>query len=252
MSYVLGFGLSTERRALFAAGVPLVIAAAWAIERLPIVVSISRLAALSALVVSAWAVTSIGLFESTFELRDELIVILPILVLGVVTVATRLPGTSSRWRIAVLIALSLPSLQWLFFNPLQSTTSIFRKPDTSVTRRLDHLAAKRTDGAIAPREIFSGGILNGVGYRSVTHTITTPSPDLFRQLFSGLPEHYYRNEFNRYIQLRTSEVSVLRLRGLDLVLLPVDFISTYATVPDRQRDVPWDRIPALREKHKLD
>ena len=252
MSYVFGLGFSTEQRVLFAAGAPLVIAAAWALQRLPIEVSVVRVAAFAMTVVAAWAIASIQLFESSFVLRDELIVVLPFAGIGVVAAAKRLRGTSWRWRVAVMLAASVPSLQWLLFNPVQSTTVIFERPVSTVTRSLDQLAARRPDGAIAPRIIFSGAILNGAGYRSVTHTIATPSPNLFRRWFPDLPERYFRNEFNRYIQLQTADVDSPELRGLDLVLLPANVIARHASVPDRGRDVPWDRIPALREKHRRD
>ena len=89
MSYMFGLGLSTEQRALFAAGAPLVIAAAWAIERLPIVVSLPRVAAFVSVVLTAWLVTSVRVFDSNFEPRDELIVVLPFVTLGVVAAVTR-------------------------------------------------------------------------------------------------------------------------------------------------------------------
>ncbi len=61
MSYVAGFGLSPEDRTLFASGALLVIAAGYAVDRLPICVSVWRLGLFAAVVLAGWVLASFDL-----------------------------------------------------------------------------------------------------------------------------------------------------------------------------------------------
>ena len=200
-SYVFGLGFSPEARTLFASGALLIIAAAYAVDRLPLRVRPLRLAAFAAVVVVAWLLASFDL-QPTNELvgRDELLVL--ILVVGVTPFALA-AGRSAvhASRVAILLIALLPIVAvWGLFNPLQSTRVMFRKPDTDITRELDALAASRPDGAIAVSGI-DRAVLNGVGYRSVTHVIATPSPHLFRKYFPDMGERKFNAIFNRYAQI---------------------------------------------------
>ena len=91
-------------------------------------------------------------------------------------------------------------LGWGLFNPLQSTRVMFRKPETKITRDLDALAATRPDGAIAVSGV-ADAVLNGVGYRSVTHVLATPRPHVFRKYFPGMDERKFNAIFNRYAHI---------------------------------------------------
>jgi hypothetical protein len=107
---------------------------------------------------------------------------------------------------------------------------MFRKPNTAVTRELDALAARRRDHAIAV-EGFHGAILNGVGYRSVTHVVTVPDPGLFRKWFPTMPEPRFNLLFNRYAGIGLTNASQPQLIRADAVLLPKRRMSKFASTP---------------------
>lgn len=239
LSYLFGFGFSPEARTVFASGALLVIAAAYAVDRLPLRLTPLRLAAFSTVVVVAWVLASMDL-QSTNELvmRDELLVLLFLACTPFVLVIGRFTANASR--VAVLLVALLPMIQgWGLFNPLQSTRVMFRKPDTEFTRELDALAATRPDGAIAVLRVddtvlkgagyrFDDAILNGAGYRSVTHVIATPSPQLFRKYFPRMSDRRFNEIFNRYAHVSLTTGPKPLVPRSDGIRLPVRTMARYA------------------------
>ncbi|HEY7178216.1 MAG TPA: hypothetical protein VH305_03485 [Gaiella sp.] len=227
LTYVLGFGISVEQRTLFASGVLLVVAAGYAIEKLPLAVTAGRLGAFAGIVVGAWLLAGWRLQPHPLVLRDELLVLLPVAALLPLATVTGL-REGMDWRASLVLVALLPTVAvWGLFNPVQRTTVMFRKPDTEVTRGLDTLAAEREDGAIAV-DGFPGAMLNGIGYRSVTHSILTPSPELFRRYFPEIPEPRFQFLFNRYAFFGLTRASSPQLLYANAVLLPVARMSRYA------------------------
>jgi hypothetical protein len=226
LSYVLGFGLSPEPRTVFASGALLLVAAAYAVDRLPLRLTPLRMAVFAAVVVVAWFVASLDLHDE-LAFRDELFV-LP-LVAGIAAFAWVARDASVRTtRVAILLVALIPTIiVWGLFNPLQSTRVMFRKPDTALTRELDALAATRSDGAIA---VFgpADAVLNGVGYRSVTHVIATPSPHLFRKYFPGMDEQTFNEIFNRYVHTSLTTGPEPLVANPDVIRLPIRTMAKYA------------------------
>jgi hypothetical protein len=231
LSYGLGLGLSPEERTLFASGTLLLVAAAYAIDRLPIVLSLWRITAFASVVAIAWLLASIALQpKNDLVFRDELFVLVPIAGLVVFASLARPAGRAAQ--AAVLLVVLVPTaVGWGLFNPVQKTDVIFRKPDTRITRQADALAASRPDGAIAVPTV-PGAVLNGAGYRSVTHVIATPSPQVFRRFFPDLNERTFDRIFNRYagISLTTRpEPFVARPDG---IRVPISVMRRYAATSD--------------------
>jgi hypothetical protein len=237
LSYLVGFGLSPESRTLFASGALLVIASAYALDRLPLRVTPIRLGLFGLVVAGSWALATLDLQETRdLVLRDELFVLLPVAVLAVF--AARRTWTSSwHWQGPVLLTALVPTVvQWSLYNPLQSTRVIFRKPDTVLTRRLDDLAETRPDGSIAVPGV-RGAILNGVGYRSVAHVMVVPSPELFRPYFRSLDERTFDRIFNRYAHIRLTTRPRPYVLRPDKVYVPLSVMSRYAAT-DRRMGAP--------------
>lgn len=228
LSYALGLGLSPEPRTLFASGALLLLAAAYAVDRLPTHLTPLRLAAFTSVVVVAWLLATVDL-QPTNELaiRDELLVL--VLVAGLVPFAfvARRAASSVAGVAALLVTLITTTVGWAPFNPVQHTSVMFRKPDTPVTRRLDALARASPDGAIADSAAF-GAILNGAGYRSVVHVIATPSPQLFRRYFPDLDEPTFDRIFNRYAQVTLTNRPQPFVANFDAIRLPIEVMSRYA------------------------
>ena len=184
------------------------------------------MAVFAAVVVVAWLVASLDLHDE-LAFRDELLV-LP-LVAGIAAFAWVTRDASVRTtRVAILLVALIPMIiGWGLFNPLQSTRVMFRKPDTALTRELDALAETRSDGAIA---VFGppDAVLNGVGYRSVTHVIATPNPELFRRYFPGLDDETFNEIFNRYAHISLTDEAEPRVVNPDGIRLPVRTMARYA------------------------
>lgn len=231
LSYVAGFGLSPERRTLFASGTLLVVAAGYAVDRLPICVSVWRLGLFATVVLAGWVLVSFELRPTEALVpRDELLVLIPLLVLVPFGLKPERLSTDA-WRPAiVLLAITPVVMVWGLFNPVQRTDVMFRKPATDVTRSLDALAGQRPDHAIAAPG-FSGAILNGVGYRSVSHTLPTPSPNLFRRYFGTIDEPHFNYYFNRYVNVGVDHVKSPTLLSADYLQIPIETMSRYAAVP---------------------
>jgi hypothetical protein len=237
LSYAFGLGLSPEPRTLFASGALLLIAAAYALDRLPTRLTPLRLAAFTIVVLAAWLLATVSL-QPTNELvvRDELLVL--VLVAGLVPFAfvSRRAASSTAALAVMLIALITTTVGWAPFNPLQRTDVIFRKPDTSVTRELDALARSRRDGAIAV-DGYTDAILNGVGYRSVTHVLATPSPEAFRRYFPDLDEATFDRIFNRYAHVTLTNRPKPFVARFDTIRLPIEVMRRHAATepPEAER-----------------
>lgn len=229
LSYVFGLGFSLEARTLFASGALLVIAAAYAVDRLPLRLTPLRLAAFSATVILAWLLASLDLQPTNaLVLRDELLVLF--LVAGIVPFAVVARQSSAQVsRVTILVVALVPTIiGWGLFNPLQSTQVMFRKPDTELTRQLDALAANRPDGAIAVSGV-PDAVLNGVGYRSVTHVLATPNPQFFRSYFPALGEQTFNEIFNRYAHISLTTEPEPSSPSPDEIRVPFRVMAPYAT-----------------------
>ena len=227
LSYAFGLGLSPEARTLFASGTLLLIAAACAVDRLPIRVTPARVAIFLLLVVGGWLLASLDLQPTNqLRVRDELLVVpLVLLIAAFAMVGTR---TTPAIRVAVLTVALIPTaVGWGLFNPLQSTRVMFRKPDTTTTRAFDALAATRPDRAIAVEGV-PDAILNGVGYRSVTHVVVTPSPHLFRRYFPELEEDEFDRIFNRFAHVSLTSAPEPFVASPDVIRVPLSTMGRYA------------------------
>jgi hypothetical protein len=232
MSYGLGFGLSPEQRTLFASGVILVVASGYAVDRLPICVTATRLGIFAVGVVAAWLLASWRFqLNAPIQLRDELLVLLPVAVLLPVVWSLRHLRVQIAWSATVLVLALVPTVAaWGLFNPLQPTNVMFTKPDTDVTRSLDALSRQRPDAAIAVPG-FAGSVLNGVGYRSVTQGLQTPSPELFRRYFPSMSEGEFEYLFDRVANVSLTDAQEPVLVQANVVALPLATMAQYAATP---------------------
>jgi hypothetical protein len=227
MGYVFGLGLGPEQRTLFASGTLLLLASAYTLDRLPLKVTLLRLAVFATAVVAAWALAS-RRYPGDLVVWDELVVLVPIVfVAPLLWYLSGRPGQPGQRHTIVLVALVPAIWGWALFNPVQSTDVMFRKPDTPVTRELDALARRRSDHAIAVQG-FQGAILNGVGYKSVTHVMSVPNPHVFRRFFPLMPQPRLNWLFNRYARIGLTDARQPELFQADTVLLPKARMSRFA------------------------
>lgn len=103
------------------------------------------------------------------------------------------------------------------FNPLQSARPIFEREHTGVNVMLDSQAAADHTLAVGG---FPGAVLNGWGYRSVSHVNTTPQLDVWKKIFSSLPESEINQIFNRYAHVILTDDPAPHLIQADAVAVP--------------------------------
>jgi hypothetical protein len=95
-----------------------------------------------------------------------------------------------------------------FYNPLQSTRPIFAEHDTPLLRSLREMADAHPRGWLVAGGVhFYGSILNGLGFRSVNHTLLNPELARFSRLYPGMPKEEREKLFNRYINVQVSPYS---------------------------------------------
>ena len=226
LSYAFGLGLSPEARTLFASGVLLLLAAAYAVDRLPIRVTPGRLSIFTGLVLASWLLAS-GDLHTSFAARDELLVVPIVLAVAGVSAISKRRGRTTSVVAVMLIALVPSAIAWGLYNPVERTDAIFRKPVTAVTRELDALAATHPDGSIAVFG-FADAVLNGAGYRSVTHVLTKPSPELLRPYFAHIDEARFDMTFNRFAHILLTRRRYPYVTGNDVVRVPIRTMARFA------------------------
>jgi len=118
-------------------------------------------------------------------------------------------GAPSGWRnrvrpslgAATLLAGAAVANLLLFglFNPIQSSKPIFAAHDTPQLRALQSMQAAHPQGVLVVGGAMNyfGSILNGLGFRSVNHSLLTPQLERFRRIFPTLSEQDLQTTFNR-------------------------------------------------------
>ncbi|MBD2021112.1 hypothetical protein H6F43_13070 [Leptolyngbya sp. FACHB-36] len=202
-------------RMFFAAGLLLLLLVAFLAQKLGIKVTLVRVSIFVGMTVLSWV-----LYKAMRSYVDQLdlVILLPILLLAVF--AKRI--TVEQRNTALLVAaLFCGFLAFGSFNPVQSAWLVFNRPQTSVTLSLDAKAAEQSNRLLAV-EGFPGAILNGWGYRSISHVLPTPHLGFFRKIFPELPETEFQRIFNRYAHINLIPERQPRLLHEDAVGVPID------------------------------
>ena len=110
------------------------------------------------------------------------------------------------------------------FNPLQSAEPIFQVPETDMVMELRRIEAS-TPGKflLEPRKDsrFYGASLNGLGFRSVRHTLLAPHLSLFRQYFPTMDATRFDYVFNRYAAVDLTDDPLPHSPDLFSIMVPV-------------------------------
>jgi hypothetical protein len=165
--------------------------------------------------------------------RSNDLVVLPILLACLVW------GRRSGARMSSVLmgASTLSGALVLFgFNPIQSARPIFEKHDTPAMRAIQ--AEITPDGVLAIPG-FRGAILNGLGYRSVSHVTAVPALDFWRMRYPTMPESEFLGVFNRYSHVQLGERFVKPMSPWpDVVEVPLsDFWPNRVDFPANRAEV---------------
>jgi len=132
---------------------------------------------------------------------------------------------------------------WAFggYNPIQSSTTIFIRQPTGVTRVLDTLVETVDGQSILNIPDFPGATLNGWGYPATSHTLLTPPLAFWDKLFPEMSAYERNQLFNRYANLQVSStIAEPTLAKADNVWVPVGAFSSVMANP---RTLRWSDSP---------
>ena len=116
------------------------------------------------------------------------------------------------------------------YNPIQSARPLFDRPQTAVTKALRQIQAAHPKNWLAVPG-FPGAILNGYGYRSVSHVAITPQLDFFRDLFPNLPAEKFNFLFNRYAHVQIAAIDAPVSPQRDVVKIPLAQVAPPLPAP---------------------
>jgi hypothetical protein len=105
------------------------------------------------------------------------------------------------------------------FNPLQSAVPIFQLPETDMMIRLRNTEAA-TPGRVLVLPQFFGATLNGLGFRSVSHTLLAPSLPVFRKYFPSMDAARFDFTFNRYAHINVRDIPLPQVSDLFIIDVP--------------------------------
>jgi hypothetical protein len=107
------------------------------------------------------------------------------------------------------------------FNPLQSAGPIFQVPDTALIQDLRKEATASPDGVLVDPRFF-GATLNGLGFRSVAHTLLAPRLAIFHRYFPDMDPDRFNLVFNRYAHIVLTQDPLPNVPRPDVIEVPTE------------------------------
>ncbi len=112
-------------------------------------------------------------------------------------------------------------IHWGGFNPVQHAGPLFTVPQTPAVQALSAQQEADPRGwLVVPG--FGGAVLNGLGYRSVTHAFAAPQTDWFAAHFPELGAGELRRVFHRFGHVQLAAVDAPEVVRQDVVRVPLD------------------------------
>jgi hypothetical protein len=109
------------------------------------------------------------------------------------------------------------------YNPLQRAGPIFEPHDTPALRQLAEAQRANRHGWLLdklPLPIH-GSVLNGLGFRAISHTLISPQLQFFRERFPSLLDQELIGTFNRYAHVTVvDQIDRPRLVSPDAIIVP--------------------------------
>jgi len=119
---------------------------------------------------------------------------------------------------------------FLRFNPLQTATPIFHPPQTALLQSLQAKQANTPGHYLAVEELEGGAILNGLGFRSISHVLITPKLDILRAYFPAMDAKSFNQVFNRYQHLLPTGDNMPWNPSFNVVRLPISVFQPIQNV----------------------
>jgi hypothetical protein len=214
VGYPLLWHLVPPGRMVLAGGLALVLLAFLLGQARPLQLTPSRCLSFGLTLVLAWALFKrdhgIGLREAY---RDWIFIV-PVALAALLQAARLL--TPARANTALLAsAAALGVISFGTFNPIQTTTPIFQRHQTSVTAEFDRRLAREGRGYLALSwgdTFFShtGLPLIAMGYPNLSYSTFDPAMDLWSKVYPDVPADQLRAAFNNVGSIGFGEIPAPR------------------------------------------
>ena len=162
-----------------------------------------RFLAAAGVVAIAWIVSK-GMLAGSRLFAGESDLYIIILLLPLVALRGRFGPWAGVALLSCVVAANI--IVWGRFNPVQSARPIFQREPTAFTRQLEDQQQHDPRHWLVVEEGPPGAILNGWGFRSLSHVLLLPRLEFFRPYFPELPEEEFNGIFNRYAHIRLRQV----------------------------------------------
>jgi putative flippase GtrA len=216
-------------RFVFALGLLILLANMVYIERFKFKINPARAIVLSIIVVGIWITVKIYHGVDLVFRNPETWAITGLLLLVFGSLAFKFLGEKSR-QVILVSALVAGVLGYGSFNPFQSSFPIFHRPEAKFQKGYERLQREHPEKFLAVAGgAGSGAVLNGWGFKSVTHVLVMPKLRFFRAYFPDMKPKEFDLLFNRYAHIRFDYADKPYLLQADLVRIPIERFTAHPT-----------------------
>jgi hypothetical protein len=139
--------------------------------------------------------------------------------------------------IVACAATNIVGFGWI--NPLQAAGPIFAEVRSANIEALETLQKRNAQNRLViPAVPTLGAALNGLGFRSINHTLIAPQLAFFRPYFPDLPQGRFNWLFNRYSAIELQQIDTPALIGLS-VATPIEPFLDPREKAEMQLPVSW-------------
>lgn len=220
-------------RMKYAAGLMLTIFALLVSSNLNYVVNIKRFLIYKLVIIFGWYLTKLSyahvkidneLFDHIHDLSRDLYFI-PGMALAYLAIKyLKFKPIQAFGFCSALVSLIVVSP----FNPIQSSDAIFASHDV-IKEKIDPYVDQSSGVLAIPG--YPGAILNGLGYKSVTHVTAVPAMSVWKNLFPKMNENDFQRVFNRYSHIHLANISQPDSPQPDVVEIPLSEFGTRVYLP---------------------
>lgn len=238
IGHLLLWDIVPAQRFVFAFGLLLLVGCVVTVERFTANISPIRIALCVSLLVGVFAWSRLTLGGRVTDASG--------LVIGIAVFFAALCWRKQRLALAGLAgALAASIISYGGYNPIQLAGPIFKRPDTAAMKALDGLQARNPDGwLVVPG--YPGAVLNGWGYRSVSHVLIAPQLAFFRERFPEMSDAEFNHVFNRYAHVQLSYADVPDTPQGDVLRVPITAFRGEAPHPPLLRqETDISRLPGV-------
>ena len=206
-------------RLVWGLGLVLNILALYVLIKSKVIFSYSRIIVFSLVVVGSY-LGSCFYYSLPIGKKSAWELISIFLLFGMCWAAKKRQANDEQKKLALLItALLINFIYFGAFNPGQSAKPIFSLKNSTALEPLKAQQDAHPQGWLVV-EGYPGAVLQGLGFKSVTHVLMMPKLDFFRTLFPEMDSQSFDKVFNRYAHIQLSNDLLPYSPQADVIRIP--------------------------------